>query len=791
MAIVQISKIQVRMGESSDLPVLSPGEFGYALNTKQLFIGNEGSVEPSDNTEILTIDSPLMVTPGDSTNGQILFNRNDEIAGTDNLVYSGGKLKLIGDLEVIGTISGEIEGIADNVSGIVAIENGGTGKTTQQEAINALSGTLSSNTVLRSDGTNVTLSKVVLTTDVSGVLPIANGGTGLSSFTAGYVKSDGSGLITVTTIPSTDITGDISGKASNVTGVVAIENGGTGSTTQQDAINALSGTQTANTLLRSDGTNVTLSKVSLDTDVQNTLPISSGGTGKTSFSSGYLKSDGVSLTSVSTVAGSDVNGDITGKASNVTGIVAISNGGTGRNNFASGYLKSDGTALSSSLTIPGTDITGDIGGNAANVNGIIPVSHGGTNLVEYDTGDLLYASGPDTLSTVTIGSKGQILSVTSSGIPFWTDISGNAVTGIDVSGGETGLIFTGGPITTSGTITMSGTLSSASGGTGISTYTKGDIIVASANNVLSKTSIGETGQVLTVNSDGVPAWSEPAGSSKVKTIQVGSASSTHYLTIVDSNNTESTEEMLLTSSKLAFNPSSGKLTLDGGIQVAAGSANGIQFPNNAYGGSGDAASITLEQSSDENTRMRFKISNEADDYFEFSAPDNNGLKMNGYTVWHSGNDGANSGLDADSLDGLNPSTTHIATVSTIVSRDTTGYSEIPTLGTQKIVIDSLSELYSVTGNISTSGSIDSFNTAEVLAAKYLIHVVQGGSVQTSEILVTHNGTTSSFTEYGVVDTAGRLFTVSTTLSGGQVSVVLTLSVQTTSATFKAHVTVIV
>jgi len=39
-----------------------------------------------------------------------------------------------------------------------------------------------------------------------------------------------------------------------VTGTVAIANGGTGQTTQQAAINALTGTQTSGKYLRSDGT---------------------------------------------------------------------------------------------------------------------------------------------------------------------------------------------------------------------------------------------------------------------------------------------------------------------------------------------------------------------------------------------------------------------------------------------------------------------------------------------------------------------------------------------------------
>lgn len=46
---------------------------------------------------------------------------------------------------------------------------------------------------------------------------------------------------------------------------------------------------------------------------------------------------------------------------------------------------------------------------------------------------------------------------------------GGGVSSVDVSGGTTGLSFSGGPITSSGTITMAGTLDLDNGGTGATT----------------------------------------------------------------------------------------------------------------------------------------------------------------------------------------------------------------------------------------------------------------------------------------------------------------------------------
>lgn len=64
-----------------------------------------------------------------------------------------------------------------------------------------------------------------------GTLGVTNGGTGATTLT-GYVKGSGTSALTASaTIPGSDISGNISGNATNVTGTVAVVNGGTGTTT--------------------------------------------------------------------------------------------------------------------------------------------------------------------------------------------------------------------------------------------------------------------------------------------------------------------------------------------------------------------------------------------------------------------------------------------------------------------------------------------------------------------------------------------------------------------------------
>ncbi|KND51466.1 MAG: hypothetical protein ABA06_04125, partial [Parcubacteria bacterium C7867-001] len=80
-----------------------------------------------------------------------------------------------------------------------------------------------------------------------------------------------------------------------------------------------------------------------------------------------------------------------------------------------------------------------------------------------------------------------------------------SVTSVAIDGGSTGLSFAGGPITSSGTFTLSGTLGIASGGTGLVSYTPGDILYADSGGNLARLPVGSSGQVLKI-SGGYPAW---------------------------------------------------------------------------------------------------------------------------------------------------------------------------------------------------------------------------------------------------------------------------------------------
>jgi hypothetical protein len=144
----------------------------------------------------------------------------------------------------------------------------------------------------------------------------------------------------------------------------------------------------------------------------NTVPVSKGGTGRTRFDAGYLISDGNTLSTVNTISGSSIVGNITGKSSGLTQILNPEFGGTGTDNLNTLF------------------------------NSMLPSQTGNAN---------------------------KILSTDGGGILSWVDQTAAAVTSVGVSGGSTGLTTVGGPIDSvnkTGVITLSGTLNIASGGTG-------------------------------------------------------------------------------------------------------------------------------------------------------------------------------------------------------------------------------------------------------------------------------------------------------------------------------------
>jgi hypothetical protein len=127
-------------------------------------------------------------------------------------------------------------------------------------------------------------------------------------------------------------------------------------------------------------------------------------------------------------------------------------------------------------------------------------SSGGTGLSSYTAGDLPYFASGTALSKLPIGTNGQVLTSTGTA-PQWSGLSGVTVTSF--SAGTTG--FT--PSTaTQGAVTLSGTLITTNGGTGLNSYSAGDLPYYAAGTALSTLGIGANNTVMTSNGS-APQWS--------------------------------------------------------------------------------------------------------------------------------------------------------------------------------------------------------------------------------------------------------------------------------------------
>ena len=175
-------------------------------------------------------------------------------------------------------------------------------------------------------------------------------------------------------------------------------------------------------------------------------------------------------------AASDIN--IAISASAVTsGTLAVARGGTGIASYTIGDLVyASGTTTLSTLADVATGnalISGGVGaapswgkiGLATHVSGTLPVANGGTGQTAALTQyGVIYGASTTAMSFTAAGATGQVLVGNTGSAPSWAAVSTTLVSSI--SFGSTGLT----PATaTTGAVTVAGTLAVANGGTGITT----------------------------------------------------------------------------------------------------------------------------------------------------------------------------------------------------------------------------------------------------------------------------------------------------------------------------------
>lgn len=259
--------------------------------------------------------------------------------------------------------------------------------------------------------------------------------------------------------------------------------------------------------------------------------------------------------------------------------------GTTLNGVALSTTTGTVTSVSGTGTVNGLTLTGTVtssgnltlGGSlsavnlASQVTGTLPSANGGTAQSTYTTGDLLYASGTNTLAKRGIGSTGQVLTVTG-GVPTWATPASGGVTSVTASS----------PLASSGgstpNISFTGTLPVANGGTGQASYTNGQLLIGntSGNTLTKATLTAGTGISVTNGGGSITIASTVTGD------VVGPASSTD-------------------NGIALFDSTTGKLLKDSASQdgfvygVRIGRGNSAQTGNNVVGSGGALGSVTTGQ----------------------------------------------------------------------------------------------------------------------------------------------------------------------------------------------------
>ena len=180
-----------------------------------------------------------------------------------------------------------------------------------------------------------------------------------------------------------------------------------------------------------------------------------------------------------------------------------------------GYANGNWGAITTGAGVSSVDVSGGTTGvtfsggpittsGVITMGGTLNTDNGGTGLSSWVAGDLPYYATGTALSKLGIGTNGQVLTSTGTA-PQWTTLSSVAITSINFD--TTGLTPA---IATTGAVTVGGTLVTSNGGTGVSSWTVGDLPYYAAGSALSKLGIGSATDILT-SSGSAPQWSAASG----------------------------------------------------------------------------------------------------------------------------------------------------------------------------------------------------------------------------------------------------------------------------------------
>jgi len=449
-------------------------------------VGTVTSVGLSAPSEFVVSGSPV------TTTGTLTLTKATQSA---NLVYAGPATGVAAMPTFRSLVVADIPDISSGLTGTLPAVNGGTGQSSYTvgdllyaSGATALSKLLSVATgnALISGGvaTAPSWGKIGLTTHVTGILPIANGGTNSStSLNNNRIMVSNSGMIT---------------EASALTnGQLLI--GSTGATPSAAALTAGTGITITNGAgsITINGTLGTVTSVGLSAPsefIVSGSPVTTTGTltlTKATQSANLVYAGPAAGLAAMPTFRSLVVADIPNISSGLTGTLPAINGGTGQSSYTIGDLlyASGATALSKLLGVATGNalISGGVAtapswgkiGLATHVTGILPIANGGTNSstslnnnrIMVSSGGAIVEAGALTNGQLLIGSTGATPSASTltagTGITITNGAGSITINGTLGTVTSVGLsapsefVVSGSPVTSSGTLTLTKATQSA------------------------------------------------------------------------------------------------------------------------------------------------------------------------------------------------------------------------------------------------------------------------------------------------------------------------------------------